>query len=76
VYHSEPYRNACEAQRLIMADLRKPELKPSDRVALSRALSDLEQMKERLLARNHKPKPTAEPPALWTEPTAKESLSP
>lgn len=73
--HTEPYRNAVEAQRLTMAELRKPELTASERCALNRSLSELEQMKERLLARAPKSKQTAEPPALWTAPTAKESLS-
>jgi arginine repressor len=68
---SRPYRNAVEAQQLIMADLRKPELKPSERAQLSRALAELEISKERMLERGSTKHAHTEPPALWTEPERK-----
>jgi hypothetical protein len=86
--YTEPYRNAVELQRLIMASARAGDIKPLVLAGISRAFCELEETKRKLamkplpkpvdVADARKPKQPAQPEHLWTEPqpSPKESLPP
>jgi hypothetical protein len=56
MFASESYRNCLETERLLMKDIRNPELSPHDRAICANALDRILKRK-RLLRRKPAPKP-------------------
>lgn len=71
---SEAYLAGVEMQRIILGKIKDPKTGPKDLVSLSKAYSDLEEMKRKNIAKrtgkpSDPPKPKDIEPASYSDPT-------